>query len=235
MTLLRRPVGANIRQCRVRQKLTQAQLAEQLCVTRQTVSNYESGRSKPDIETLLRIAEVLGVDVIELLYGPSEETLPRKQMTRTVLLLAVLVLGLLLCRWGAYVLRDNCRIYSAVPLFRLAVRPAGLFFLGWSGAKLWNVRKGSRFQPVRWGQTARCVLLVLLLVNAVIVLPYIVFVLRALVLELAQAENIDMTIPPIPVYQSAAFFCMKVQYEFPFLYLLWGAALQIFHKKRGCE
>ena len=232
MTLLRRPVGANIRQCRVRQKLTQAQLAERLCVTRQTVSNYESGRSKPDIETLLRIAEVLGVDVTDLLYGPSEETLPRKQTTRTTLLLAALVIALLLSRWGAYALRDDCRIYSAVSLFRLAVRPAGLFLLGWGGAKLLKVCMGSRFKPVRWGSAAWGVLLGLLLLNAAIVLPYVVFVLRALVLELARVENIDLTFPPIPVYQAAAFFCMKVQYAFSFVYLLWGAGLQIFHKKR---
>lgn len=39
-------IGKNIRALRVRKKLSQDQLAQILHVTRQTVSNYETGRSR---------------------------------------------------------------------------------------------------------------------------------------------------------------------------------------------
>ena len=47
-----RDIGKNIRALRTRRGLSQDQLAEALHVTRQTVSNYETGRSRPDVEML---------------------------------------------------------------------------------------------------------------------------------------------------------------------------------------
>ena len=54
-----RDIGKNIRDLRIQRNMTQDELAEKLFVTRQTVSNYETGKSRPDIEMLERIAEVL--------------------------------------------------------------------------------------------------------------------------------------------------------------------------------
>ena len=51
-----RDIGKNIREMRERKRPTQDQLAQRLFVTRQTISNYETGRSRPDIETLLTLA-----------------------------------------------------------------------------------------------------------------------------------------------------------------------------------
>ena len=64
-----RDIGKNIRTLRIRRGLTQDELAEALFVTRQTVSNYETGRSRPDVEMLLKIAKVLEADILHLLYG----------------------------------------------------------------------------------------------------------------------------------------------------------------------
>lgn len=66
-----RDIGKNIRQLRVQKNMTQEEFAEKLYVTRQTVSNYENGRSRPDIDMLETIANVLETDVNALLYGPS--------------------------------------------------------------------------------------------------------------------------------------------------------------------
>lgn len=41
-----RDIGKNIRAARIRQGITQDTLAEKLFVTRQTVSNYETGGSQ---------------------------------------------------------------------------------------------------------------------------------------------------------------------------------------------
>ena len=44
-----RDIGKNIRLLRQQKIMTQDELAEALFVTRQTVSNYETGRSRPDV------------------------------------------------------------------------------------------------------------------------------------------------------------------------------------------
>lgn len=62
-----RDIGANIRRARTRRRLTQDDLAQTVHTTRQTISNYETGRSRPDVETLQRLADVLGVELTELL------------------------------------------------------------------------------------------------------------------------------------------------------------------------
>lgn len=49
--------------------MTQEELAAKIYTTRQTVSNYEKGRSEPDLETIKRIAEALETDASILLYG----------------------------------------------------------------------------------------------------------------------------------------------------------------------
>lgn len=61
-----------------RKKLSQDQLDQILHVTRQTVSNYETGRSRPDVEMLAELAQALDADLKELLYGPAGmEQFPR--------------------------------------------------------------------------------------------------------------------------------------------------------------
>ena len=64
-----RNIGKNIKDLRIRSGMTQDDLAEKLFVTRQTVSNYETGKSRPDIDMLMRIAEVLDTDINTVLYG----------------------------------------------------------------------------------------------------------------------------------------------------------------------
>ena len=64
-----RDISKNIRALRIQKKMTKDQLAEKLCVTRQTVSNYETGKSRPDIDMLLRISEALKTDIHQVIYG----------------------------------------------------------------------------------------------------------------------------------------------------------------------
>ena len=62
-------VGHNIKKYREQKGITQEELAEQLSVTRQTVSSWETGRTEPDIETLHRIGACLDVTIEELIYS----------------------------------------------------------------------------------------------------------------------------------------------------------------------
>ena len=64
-------VSKNIRKQRIQQGMSQESLAEKLHVSRQTVSNYETGKSYPDIDMLVNIAEVLQVEIQVLIYGAA--------------------------------------------------------------------------------------------------------------------------------------------------------------------
>lgn len=69
-------VNMMIKLLRTEKGMNQEQLAEQLHVTRQAVSNWETGKTQPDIETLTQLAECFGVSVEQLIYGKeySKET-----------------------------------------------------------------------------------------------------------------------------------------------------------------
>ena len=60
-------IGAVIRKARIERKLTQEQAAEALGVSRQTVSNWENGKSFPDIVSVLRMSELYAVSLDALL------------------------------------------------------------------------------------------------------------------------------------------------------------------------
>ena len=62
----------NLQFLRTRNSITQEQLAEQLDVSRQSVSKWESGASFPEMDTLLRICDLYSVDLDTLLRGSVE-------------------------------------------------------------------------------------------------------------------------------------------------------------------
>ena len=66
-------LGEKIKAERLRRGLSQQELADMLSVVRQTVSKWEKGLSVPDSEMLVRIAEVLGTSVSELLDEDGEK------------------------------------------------------------------------------------------------------------------------------------------------------------------
>ena len=84
-----RDIGANIRRARTRRHLTQDDLAQTVHTTRQTISNYETGRSRPDVETLRRLADALGVELTELLDGEPSADARRAALRRLCIMGAV--------------------------------------------------------------------------------------------------------------------------------------------------
>lgn len=64
--------SAQIKKLRTQQHLTQEQMADQLHVSRQAVSNWENDRNPPDLETLIRIACVFQISLDELILGGNQ-------------------------------------------------------------------------------------------------------------------------------------------------------------------
>ena len=70
-------LGANIAKYRKEKGLTQDKLAELLYVSDKTVSKWETGKSGPDILIISDLADVLGVEVDDLLRGTSKKNKDR--------------------------------------------------------------------------------------------------------------------------------------------------------------
>lgn len=51
---------------------TQEEIAEKINVSRQTISNWETGRTLPDINSLIMISDVYGISLDELIKGDNQ-------------------------------------------------------------------------------------------------------------------------------------------------------------------
>ena len=153
-----RDIGKNIRTLRIRRGLTQDELAEALFVTRQTVSNYETGRSRPDVEMLLNIAQVLEADIHHLLYGPPVEEVRRREKERlltaviAVTLLTILQAVLGLISEEAIVRRGDFSFYL---LLNLMVSPVQTLILGWAAMQAVGLLFHLRPAAKPWTKVAR--------------------------------------------------------------------------------
>ncbi|WP_281790785.1 helix-turn-helix transcriptional regulator [Faecalibaculum rodentium] len=65
-------IAVQIRKHRTESGLSQKDLADKIYVTRQTVSNWENGKSYPDIQSLLLLSQLFGVTVDQLIKGDLE-------------------------------------------------------------------------------------------------------------------------------------------------------------------
>lgn len=101
-------LGAHIKEHRKEKGLSQDDLAEKIYVSRQTISNWETGRTYPDVQSLLLLSNVFEVTVDSLIKGDVEAM--AKAMDEAVkkynaLSTAAVVSGvvfLVLAAWGAF-------------------------------------------------------------------------------------------------------------------------------------
>lgn len=61
-----------LKECRLEKHFTQKELSQVLNITQQTYSDYETGRTNPDLKTLCIIADVLAVS-IDYLLGREDD------------------------------------------------------------------------------------------------------------------------------------------------------------------
>jgi len=127
-------IPKNIKKHRKEFNISQEELAKKLYVTRQTISNYENGKSNPDIETLQQLAEIFNTDIDSLLYGehkPRDKTEIKKTVAKIIFiaLIAVIIKIIEVKEMEVY------HRYYIFPLFSYSVRTIGYpIFLVITGA-----------------------------------------------------------------------------------------------------
>lgn len=62
-------VQEELRKRRKESKLTQEQIAAKIYVSRQTISNWENGKSYPDLKSLLLLSDIYNVSLDQLVRG----------------------------------------------------------------------------------------------------------------------------------------------------------------------
>lgn len=157
-----RDIGKNIRQIRTQKNMTQDDLAERIHATRQTVSNYETGRSRPDIDTLLLLAEALECDMETLLYGQARPAVNPREVRRLAIALCILA-GILLTQLAfSLFLPDRVDRYQIQPwtlIFLYQLQYARTLLLGWCAMQALTALRLFSARPCRWLYIALWVLL----------------------------------------------------------------------------
>ena len=75
-------LNENLKRLRQKRGFTQEELAVRLHVVRQTVSKWEKGLSVPDADMLQNLADILEVNVTELLGAPTIEPDDRNEVAQ---------------------------------------------------------------------------------------------------------------------------------------------------------
>lgn len=62
-------MAIHLNAARVNARLTQAQVAKELKVSKNTIVNYESYKQAPNVETAQRLAKLYGMGVDDIIWG----------------------------------------------------------------------------------------------------------------------------------------------------------------------
>lgn len=222
-------IGKHIRIIRTRQGMTQDQLAEALFVTRQSISNYETGKSRPDIDMLLRIADALHTDMDSLLYGPVTEM--TQQLRKKRFIISGLSFCVLLAAYHLILfLADDPQktlFFAPILLLRLTLRPGMFFALGWfllhCAGMLWKI-KPLAGKAIK---ITRRILICIGIAIGVLLLPTIIYLLIA-VYQYITTSSVSLIFPPVPVYTQISDALSTVTMKHSYVYAFLGAAYRFF-------
>lgn len=121
-------LGENIYKLRTEKNMSQGDLADALEVSRQSVSKWENNSAVPELDKLIKMAQIFGITIDELVTGeakeeatapvvqstPSQETAVKSKLT------SVQILGIVLLVFGGLCLL----VFTVVGIF------VGLLLLG---------------------------------------------------------------------------------------------------------
>lgn len=119
-------LGENIYNFRVKKHMSQGDLAEALDVSRQSVSKWENNTAIPELEKLVRMAELFGITIDELVTGttpesPAERPSPATPARR--ILSTQQILGIVLMAFGGLclIVFTVVGIFTNAPLLGLCI------------------------------------------------------------------------------------------------------------------
>ena len=225
-----RDIGRNIRDLRIGAGMTQEELAEKLFVTRQTVSNYENGKSRPDIDMLLKIADLFDADINVVIYGMTPH---RRDKYRRILFLTgtVIVFGILL--WWLYGVTMEYRSQTYYSFWFILVADIGVptlgMFTGWWLMEILSLFVAYKQEKRRYIHWVRVILLaVLVILFAVHLFDVAYYAISDISWSNHGAGEWSFGIPYIPVLSDISRFVRLFTYRYPAVYVILGILLHLF-------
>lgn len=235
--MLSKSIGKNIKQFRTAKGISQEDLASDLFVTRQTISNYETGRSFPDVDMLQKIAIALDVDLLWLLYGrPASHD--KKANAKTALFFVGFFVAFSCVTLLLYLYTESLKqskfLFMPNIIVRLIFVPVCYTLLGASILQIIDYFLGITKPQKKAKKIGGTVIICVLVFNIIIVMPYVIWCFFVLFLNMTSADSISMIFPPIPIYEEIALFFLKLMYSSPFVYISVGMTLWLFYPpKKG--
>lgn len=225
-----RDIGKNIKTIRQTKGMTQDALAEALFVTRQTISNYENGRSRPDLDMLLRVSEVLETDINTIIYGPpihqskkdSYKWLGISAGAFLVVTAIYIIASILFPKGNVFGYQYSVRLVT-----QLTLRPLVLFLLGWMLMHCLNLACSLKQIRLPKSRTPRIILLIIVGLFVVIPAPYLIFTAIAGYRSYIY-HSVSMSFPYIPVLQELFQGILFLVSNMPFVYILLGSVCWLF-------
>ena len=186
-----RDIGKNIKELRIAKSLTQDQLAEKLFVTRQTVSNYENGKSRPDIEIIEKIASALDCEITDIIYGKKQ---CKKNYTPFIVSFSLSLFFIALSVWGipyTFKLKGLTFLSGPYYLFAVFIVPYAIFLTVWTIFELLSLTSG--LKPITY-KKSKYFKIALLVFTTYFVLSNIVYWLPIIIYDFFTLAH---TTPPI--------------------------------------
>ena len=202
-------LASSLKALRKQNRMTQDDLAAKLNVTRQTVSNYENGKSEPDIEMLVRIAEVFHTDVNSLVQSPnpkSEATQPKHWGKAVGLVVVTIVVFTILHYMTEWANAYSARHYNLSFLFAIVgfFSPIVLALLGYT--IIYTLRQYARFpEPKPAYKHIHRLLSAFLIISCALYLPQVLWCCAEL-LRLAELLPIEGKLPVCNITPSHHFW-----------------------------
>ena len=124
-------IGEKLKTARLAKGMTQDELAQEIMVSRQTISGWENGKTYPDIISLIKFSDLLGVSLDSLVKGDRDMIQHLKESTDSVsadknLIIAIVInilVVLLLLTIALFLPRT---VFALTSVFCLAAASTGL-------------------------------------------------------------------------------------------------------------
>ena len=116
-------LSVRLKKLRLEKEMTQDQLAQKTHVTRQAISNWETGKTQPDLEMLKTLADIYDVTLSELV-GESQKSHNNKRRWGAVAMLTTLTLVLFAVSSFVY------KVSVQRMIQRYEIQPQLLFYVG---------------------------------------------------------------------------------------------------------
>ena len=231
-----RDIGKNIKDLREQQKLTQEELAEKLFVTRQTVSNYENGKTRPDVDMILKMAEVLGTDANTVFYGPPippDRKAALRKFTIGAVWFAVLGIACLVLLPIMKALRHNTYIDAPYYFVRELLVPGVALLAGWLLLQGLSIPLQFKSLAKPWAKYARRAIWGLLGLLLFCTLALFAFYIVGDYLS-ATRDSVALSFD-IPVLTRLCFWVSMLNMHAPAVYALFGCALWVLSPVKKTE